>query len=77
MSSVGWTCAFCGNAVTADDASASSFLFLARSPDGFHVAQQWEDESEHLEGHQFFCHAACFKDRMNPMLLRAVFDPNF
>jgi hypothetical protein len=63
--------------VTADDATASSFLFLAPSPDGFHVAQRWEAESEHLEGHQFFCHAACFQDRMHPVLRRAVFDPDF
>lgn len=63
--------------MTADDASASSFLFLARRQDGFRVVKDWAEDSDHLEGHQFFCHAACFKERMDPVVGRAAFDPDF
>ena len=72
-----WTCVFCGTAVTTEDASASSFLFLARVQDGFRVVDDWAENSEDLQGHQFFSHAACFNERMDPMVRQAVLDPDF
>jgi hypothetical protein len=63
--------------MSADDPSASAFLFLARLQDGFRVVQDWAEGSAHLEGHQFFCHAACFMDGMDPVVRRAAFDPDF
>lgn len=72
-----WTCVFCGTAVSADDSSASSFLFLARVQDDFRVVEHWADDGEGLQGHQFFCHAACFSERMDPVVRQAVFDPDF
>lgn len=74
MDSTGWTCVFCGTAVKTDDLSASSFLFLARGQDGFRVVQDWTDESEHLQGRQYYCHAACFKISVSPKLRDVLFN---
>ena len=37
------------------------FLFLAKGRSGFAPADTYADRSPHLEGHQFFCHARCFR----------------
>jgi hypothetical protein len=71
-------CIWCG-ARLGNASDAASFLFLARKDGGFTSSpEHWQDESEHLEGHQFFCHAACFErsvpDKMQPLLQLALND---
>ena len=55
-------CIWCGRPC----AGAASFLFLASRGGEFVVGRPgdgWADQDEvTLEGHQFFCHATCFKD---------------
>jgi hypothetical protein len=55
------TCIWCGER-TDEAADGGSFLFLAKGDSGFERSPtHWLDSSPHLEGHQFFCHAACFR----------------
>lgn len=54
-------CIWCGQRLE-DAPDAASFLFLARRGEAFTASPgDWAERSEHLEGHQFFCHAACFR----------------
>jgi len=54
-------CIWCGKATNANDDGAS-FLFLAKREGNFtSQPANWLDQSPHIEGHQFFCHVACFR----------------
>jgi hypothetical protein len=71
-------CIWCGDRL-ADASDAASFLFLARREGQFVISpEHWQDASEHLEGHQFFCHAACFQqsvpEKMQSLLRFALYD---
>lgn len=51
---------WCG--VSIDEAAdGASFLFLAKRNSRFGVVDEWLHRSEHLEGHQFYCHVRCFR----------------
>ena len=54
------TCIWCGKRIDDDDDGAS-FRFLAKRNGQFVNTADWLDRSPHLEGHQFFCHAQCFR----------------
>ncbi len=54
-------CIWCGKRL-GQDPEGSSFLFLAKRGVTFEASpEHWADSSPHLEGHQFFCHASCFR----------------
>lgn len=54
-------CIWCGKR-TDETEDGASFLFLAKTDDGFTSRPgAWLDCSPHAEGHQFYCHLACFK----------------
>lgn len=55
------SCIWCGQRTDGTDDGAS-FLFLAKQ--GAEFTRQpgsWVHPSPHAEGHQFFCHVACFR----------------
>ena len=55
------SCIWCGKRTDEDDDGAS-FLFLAKRLSGLESKpEHWLDSSAHLEGHQFVCHASCFR----------------
>lgn len=55
------TCIWCGKRTDAA-LDGGSFLFLAKRDDAFTSSPKaWLDTSPHAEGHQFYCHLACFK----------------
>jgi hypothetical protein len=55
------SCIWCGRRTDERDDGAS-FIFLAKRQGEF-IARpdNWMDDSPHKEGHQFFCHVACFR----------------
>ncbi len=57
----GSICIWCGQStVGAED--GASFLFLAKRGLEFtSEPDRWMEDSPHKEGHQFFCHIACFR----------------
>lgn len=73
-----YSCIWCGKPL-GEASDAASFLFLARQDEGFTSSPaNWADSSDHLEGHQFFCHAGCFRSSVpheqQPLLRFALDD---
>ncbi len=57
----GTSCIWCGRRTDPSEDGASS-LFLAKRAGEFTVRPgSWLDDSPHAEGHQFYCHVACFR----------------
>ena len=53
-------CIWCGDEIE-EAQDGASFLFLAKRGGRFAVVNNWLDRSDHLEGHQFYCHVRCFR----------------
>lgn len=55
------SCIWCGLR-TDQSNDGAAFLFLAKRQGEFSSQPgKWLDDSPHKEGHQFFCHIACFR----------------